>query len=192
MKTSRFTITLPAFILAAAISTNLSQAQTAGSPSPTPYSIVQQDGNSQVRERTVYELGPSGQAVLKEHRYTELATGLNFRDPTTGQWTPSKAEIAILPNGTAAATQGQHQAYFPGDIAQGVIELDTPDGLKLQSRPIGLSYDDGTNTVLFAVLTNSQGYLVVPNQVIYPNAFMVFKPICFTPIPRPGLSRTSS
>ncbi len=140
-------------------------------PSPTPYSIVQQDGNSQVRERTVYELGPSGQAVLKEHRYTELATGLNFRDPTTGQWTPSKAEIAILPNGTAAATQGQHQAYFPGDIAQGVIELDTPDGLKLQSRPIGLSYDDGTNTVLFAVLTNSLGELLGSNRVIYPNAF---------------------
>ena len=38
----------------------------------------------------------------------------------------SKEEIEILPNGTAAATQGQHQAHFPGDIYNGVIEVVTP------------------------------------------------------------------
>ena len=99
--------------------------------SPTHYSIVQKDANSQLWERTVYELDPSGRAVPKKHRYMELSTGLNFWDSTTSQWKGSKEEIDILPNGTAAATQGQHQAYFPGDIA-GMIELVTPDGLKLQ------------------------------------------------------------
>ena len=87
----------------------------------------------------------------------------------------SKEEIDILPNGTAAATNGQHQVYFPGNIYQGVIELVTPDGIHLQSRPLGLSYDDGTNTVLIAELTNSIGQLVGSNQVIYPDAFTDFK-----------------
>jgi len=138
------------FCFCLSIASPLHGATTVGSgnaptpPPPTPYSVVQQDANSQVWERTVYELGPSGEAIPTKHSYTELATGLNHL--VNGQWVASKAEIDLSPDGnSAAATNGQHQAYFPGDIAQGVIELDTPDGLKLQSRPIALSYDDGSN-----------------------------------------------
>ena len=80
-----------------------------------------------------------------------MASGLNHL--VNGQWVESKEEIDILPNGTAAATNGQHQAYFPGDIYQGQVELVTPDGQHLKSRPIGLSYFDGTNSVLIAELT---------------------------------------
>ena len=143
-------------------------------PAPTPYSIVQQDANSQVWESTVYELDPSGQAVPRKHRYTELATGLNHL--VDGQWVPSKEEIDVSPDGnSAAATNGQHQVFFPGNIYNGVIELDTPDGLKLQSQPIGLGYDDGTNSVLIAVLTNSTGAILpTGNQVVYQNAFTGF------------------
>jgi len=181
MKTSSFNITLPVFVLAVSISINLSHAQTTASPAPasninqptlpapTPYTVVARDAHSAIWERTTYELSPSGQVVPRQHRYTELATGLNYQ--ANGQWVPSKQEIDILSDGTAAATQGQHQVYFPGDIAQGVITLNTPDGLKLQSRPIALGYDDGSNTVLIAVLTNSVGSLIGSNQVIYPNAF---------------------
>jgi hypothetical protein len=183
MKTSSLIITLPAFILAAASSTNFSHAQTAASgapatnisqpalPAPTPYTVVSRDANSAVWEQTTYELSPSGQVVPRQHRYTELASGLNYQ--ANGQWVPSKEEIDILPDGTAAATNGQHQVYFPGDIAEGVITLNAPDGLTLESRPIALSYDDQAtgNTVLIAILTNSVGYLMASNQVIYPNAF---------------------
>ena len=109
----------------------------------------------------------------RKHHYNELATGLNYKN-AQGQWVESKEEIDVLPQGGAAATQGQHQVYFPGNIYQGQIEMVTPDGLKLYSRPVGLSYDDGTNTVMIAVLTNSTGVLVSSNQVIYPNAFTSF------------------
>ena len=150
--------------------TVLSQAQqTINLPAPTPYSVVQRDANSQVWERTVYEVGPSGQAVPRVRSYTELATGLNFMQ--NGQYVPSQEEIDLLPQGGAAATKGQHQVYFPNDIYEGVIELVTPDGKQLQSRPLGISYDDGNGTVMIAALTNSVGMLVAPNQVIYPNAF---------------------
>jgi hypothetical protein len=143
-------------------------------PVPTAYSVVENGPNHRVWERIVYEPGPNGTVVGRKHRYTELASGLNFRDPTTGRWTPSKEQIDLLPPGgafAAAATHGQHQAWFPLDIAQGVIQLATPDGKQLQSRPIALAYDDGNQTVLFAILTNSIGELVGFNQVIYPDAF---------------------
>jgi hypothetical protein len=138
-------------------------------PQPTPYQVINQGANNRVWERTVYEPGPGGKAIPKKHRYTELATGLNYLQ--NGQWAASKEEIDALPQGGAAATRGEHQVYFPGDIYQGVIEVVTPDGEQLQSRPMGLSYFDGTNSVLIAELTNSVGQLVSSNQIIYPNAF---------------------
>ena len=52
------------------------------------------------------------------------------------------------------------------------IELVTSSSVHLKSQPAALSYDDGNNTVLIAVLTNSIGQLVGSNQVIYTNAFV--------------------
>ena len=176
MKTSCFIFALLASTLAEV------QAQVIGTsattvatqpvlPAPTAYGVVTNDANSRVWERTVYEQGPNGTVVPRKHQYTELASGLNYRDPQTGQWLPSKEEIDILPNGGAAATRGAHQVYFPGDIAQGVIRLVTPDGLQLQSRPVGLFFEDDDNSALIAILTNSVGGLVGSNEVVYPDAF---------------------
>ena len=177
---------ISAILVALWVSTCWTNAQTASSsrsassvnpgqtaPSDTPYAVTEQGANHRVWQRTTYETTPDGRQVPHIHKYTELATGLHYWK--NGQWVGSKEEIDILPNGAAAATQGQHQAYFPGDIYQGVVELVTPDGIHLQSRPSGLSYDDGTKTVLIAELKDSVGQLVGPNQVIYPDAFTDFK-----------------
>jgi hypothetical protein len=136
---------------------------------PTQPSVVSRDANSRVWRWTEYEQGPGGQSISQAHSYTELATGLCYRQ--NGQWMDSLEQINILPDGSAAATNGQHQAYFPADIFNGFITLVTPNGLKLQSQPIALSYNDGTNTVIIGVLTNSIGELISSNQIIYPNAF---------------------
>jgi len=179
MKTSWLTIVLLVF----AASRIQGQVSQSGPPAiagqgtvPVPdtsYAVVSKGANQQVWQRTTYEMKPDGKQIPHIHQYTELATGLHYWN--NGQWVDSKEEINILPNSTAAAIHGQHQAYFSGNIYQGVIELVTPDGKHLQSRPLGLSYDDGTNTVLIAELTNSVGYLVGSNQVIYPDAFTDFK-----------------
>ena len=134
-----------------------------------PYAIVQNDANSRVWERTTNERGPSGQTVPQKHNYIELATGLNHL--VGGKWVESKEEIDILADGTAQAVQGQHQAYFPGDIYEGPVELVTPDGRHMKSKPVGIIFDDGINTVLIAELTNSVGQVLGSNQVIYTNAF---------------------
>jgi hypothetical protein len=163
--------TVSAIFVALCVSTYWTNAQTISQPAltNTAYAVVSKGANQQVWQNTTYETLPSGQKVPHIHQYTELATGLHYWN--NGQWLDSKEEINILPNGTAAATNGQHQVYFTGNIYQGVITLVTPDGKQLQSRPLGLSFDDGTNTVLIAELTNSVGYLVGSNQVIYPDAF---------------------
>jgi hypothetical protein len=146
------------------------QAQPATTvPPSTPYSITGRSANSREWENTAYELLPSGQIIPHVHQYRELATGLCYQ--RNGQWLDSQEQISAQPDGTAAATNGQHQVYFPGDIYSGAIQLITPDGLQLQSRPVGLSYDDGTNMVLIAELTNSLGQLIGSNQAIYTNAF---------------------
>jgi hypothetical protein len=159
---------------------NVSVAQSAANqqtqiavPSPTPYGISVQDANSRVWQRTDYQISPSGEVITNSHGYTEICSGLNHL--VNGKWVESSEQIDILPNGTAVATNGQHQAYFPGDIYQGQIELVTPDGQHLKSRPMGLSYFDGTKSVLIAELTNSIGVVVGNNQVIFPNAFTDFK-----------------
>ncbi len=140
-------------------------------PPPTDYRVVQADGNSRMWQREVYEAGPNGEVVTNLQTYTELATGLNFLD-TNAQFQASQEEIDMQPDGTASATHGQHQAYFPSDILNGEIELVTPDGKHLKSQPSALAYDDGSNTVLIAVLTNSVGQVINNNQVIYTNAFV--------------------
>ena len=179
MKTSWLTIVL----LVYAVSSIQGQDSQSGPPAnagqgtvpaqDTPYAVVSKGANEQVWQKTTYETLPSGETVAQIHQYTELATGLHYW--SNGQWLDSKEEIDILPNGTAAATNGQHQVYFPGNIYQGEIQLVTPDGKQLQTQPIGLSYDDGSNSVLIAVATNSIGQLVGPNQVLYPDAFTGFK-----------------
>ena len=124
--------------------TTVTSAQGAGAlpalPASTAFSAVSRDAVSTVWERTVYERGTNGTIVPRKSRYTELGSGLNYRDPNSGQWTPSREAIDLLPPGgafAASATRGQHRASFPLDIAQGVIQLSTPDGKQLTSRPIG-------------------------------------------------------
>ena len=153
------------------------QTTTAGNqaqpPKPAPYSIVQRDANSRVWERYIFEKAPDGTLLAKPHRIIELATGMNYLKQ--GQWVSSQEQINVLAQGGAEAVQGQHQAYFPGDIYKGVVQLVTPDGKRLKGSPVGISYDDGQNTVLIAQLTNSVGILVSPNQVVYPDAFTGIK-----------------
>ena len=135
----------------------------------TPWQIVTRDANSRVWQRNTYTAGTNGSTITRVHKVTELATGLHHQQ--NGQWCDSQENIQSLAGGGAAATNGQHQVYFPADLAQGEIQVVTPEGKQLLSRPVCISYDDGTNTVVLGILTNSVGELTGSNQVIYPSAF---------------------
>ena len=129
------------------------------------YNVVECGRNYRVLQSTA-----SAGGAERVHRCVEVANGMNYTN-ASGQWLAAQEQIAILPQGGAAATQGQHQVYFPADIASGVLEVVTPDGRHLRSRPLGVSYDDGNNVVWIAQLQHSIGWLTQSNQVTYPDAF---------------------
>jgi hypothetical protein len=139
----------------------------------TPYAIVQRDGNENVWERTTYEQGPDGQIVPSVHRYTETATGLNYKDPNTGEWEAS-SEVIEQTAGGAVAQHGQHKVIFAGDLATfGAIDMKMPDGQELRSHLLGIGYFDKATgqSVMIAQVTNCIGQLISSNQVWYDGAF---------------------
>src|SRR2546429_3673398 len=110
--------------------------------------------------------------------FTELATGLNYLNPATGQYEESKEQFQIAKDGSAIATNGQHRVILGADInSGGSVDLLTPDGERLRSNPMGLSFFDTASrkNVLIAEVTNCIGELVAPNVVLYPNAFDTLK-----------------
>ena len=145
-------------------------------PSDTAYSVVERGANHRVWQKISYELGPNGQPVPRIHRYTELATGMNYKD-ANGQWQESKELIESYPGG-AIAQQGQYQVIFANDLnSYGAIDMQTPDGKRLRSNILGLMYVDTStgDTVMFAHLQDSTGQMISPNQVLYINAFSEIK-----------------
>jgi hypothetical protein len=139
-------------------------------PQNTNWAIKERGAHHNVWERTEYEQTRFGTFVAHVHEYTELGSGINYWDSVANDWKESK-EVIQPYSGGAVAAEGQHKVYFPFDIASGVIEMVTPEGKHLKSRPIGLSYSDETNTALIATLKSSVGQLLGSNQVIYSDAF---------------------
>lgn len=156
--------------LALSVGAPASRAQQTPS-SPTPYTLTSRGLSVQTWQRTLYEQSPSGQMIPHLQKYEEIAAGLNFISPTTGELTPSSEEIVILSNGTAAATNGETTVLFPADIFEGAIQLQN-GGLVLREQPQCVMYSDGTNYVVIGTLTNSIGTLISSNQVLYPGAIV--------------------
>jgi hypothetical protein len=147
---------------------------TLATPSPgqaPDYSVTERGPHHRVLASVTWTTNAAGRVLARTNSYTELATGLHYL--LDGHWTETREEIALLPGGFgAAATNGLHQLYLPADIYQGVIETVAPDGQRLRSRPLAITYFDGTNSVLVATLTNSIGQLLPSgNWAIYTNAF---------------------
>lgn len=135
--------------------------------------ILERGPHHRVVQNVSLHTNAVGQVALRTNTYTELATGLHYFE--AGEWKESREEIELLPGEGAVAAKGPHKVIFPPDIYDGLIEVFTPDGKHLKSRPLGIGYYDGTNSVLIAELTNSVGLLLpTGNQVIYTNCFTDF------------------
>ena len=150
------------------------QTATAGQtpPAANPYQVVERGANYRVWQRTTYETGPNGIAVPKVHKYTELATGMCFKD-ATGAWADSREQIEPYAAG-AIANAGQHRVIFSNNLnSEGAIDQQAPDSKRLRSNILGLAYYDSASgqSVLIAQVQDSQGELISANQVLYPDAF---------------------
>ena len=146
-------------------------AQTSSKVDPTPYTVQERALNHRIMSRVIQTTDAEGKTITKTNSYTELATGLHYLQD--GKLLESKAEITLLPQGGASATQGQHKAYFPANLNGGVIDLVMPDGRELKSQVRGLGYYDkatGKNVIL-AEVRDTEGTLYPPNVIVYENAF---------------------
>ena len=164
---------LPALALSLAAASALSQLNQTSTPASTPYEVVSRGPDQNTWQRTVYEMGPDGQAIPHLHSYQEIGTGLNYS--SNGVWTPSSDQITVTAT-AAAATNGQHQVVFLGNLnSEGAVRLTTPDGKQLSSTILGLGYYDTASgdSVVFAETTNAAG-AVLPsgNEAIYTNGFI--------------------
>src|SRR6266498_2163044 len=116
-----------------------------------------------------------GQTIT--NAYIELATGQNFLDPATGQYTESQSTFELTPNGYALARRGQFQASLAPNInSGGSVDL-LADGKRFLSNPMGLSFYDlstGTN-VLVAEVKDCIGQFIPPNVILYDDAFTDIK-----------------
>jgi hypothetical protein len=144
--------------------------QAATIPQPTPYSVISRSSSQRIWQRTVYELSPNGQAVPHTEQYTEISDGACFLK--NGQWYDSQPEIVIMPDGSACGTNSPCQVLFPPDLGDAPIQLISQEGLQIQITPSALCYDDGSNTIILATLTNTvAGGLLGTQEVIYSHAF---------------------
>src|SRR5438552_15060642 len=82
-----------------------------------------------------------GQTVTNS--YTELATGLSFF--SGGKYLETREQFQVTPDGHAIATNGPHNLILASDInSGGSVDFLTPDGKRLISNPMGLSFRDAT------------------------------------------------
>lgn len=113
----------------------------------------------------------NGVASFRTNTYTELATGMNYQD--SGEWKKTRELIEPFAEG-AIARLGPHKVIFAANLnSPVVIDFETPDGKRLRSRVLGLSYFDASTgkAVLIAETQDSVGQIVGSNQVIFTNAF---------------------
>lgn len=141
------------------------------------YAIIERGPHHRVWATVTTTTNSQGQLISATNKaYIELATGLHHQN-AKGQWVESKENIEAYPGG-AIARQGPHQVIFANNLNTAVaIDMQTPDGKRLQSHILGLSYFDTAtgNSVLFAEIQDSIGQIVGTNQVVYTNAFTQFK-----------------
>jgi hypothetical protein len=77
VKTNYLVAVLSAFGFLGLHAQTSAPAQT-GVPAPTAYQVVDRGANYKVWQRTVYEQGPKGQILARNHSYTELTSGMSY------------------------------------------------------------------------------------------------------------------
>src|SRR6267142_4321584 len=136
-----------------------------------PLQITERGPHHRVWSRVTQETNQLGRVTSRTNSYTELATGMYYWQD--GQWKETLEKIEAFPDG-AVAQNGSHKVIFAINInSAGAIDMALPDGKRLRSHVLGLSYFDAATgkSVLIAELKDSSGSILQPNQVIYSDAF---------------------
>ena len=75
-------------------------------PSPASVPVIVESG---LHQRVWQTMTVDEEGQTNASSFTEVATGLNFLDPATGQYLPSQELFEIAADGSALAAHGQHR-----------------------------------------------------------------------------------
>ncbi|HEY0549119.1 MAG TPA: lamin tail domain-containing protein, partial [Verrucomicrobiae bacterium] len=148
-------------------------AAAAVGDNPPERTVVARDAHRRIWQRDNLITTADGKLVNQPKRVVEIATGLHYRGET-GEWKESRDEIEIVADG-AAATKGPHKVHLSGNIKSfGAVTITTPDNQTLRSHPLCLAFTDPITgkSAIIAELRDSDGILLPPHQVLYPDAFV--------------------
>ena len=159
---------------AQSVQAKLIEASTAPIVTSTDYKIVEVGNNHRKWSKAVINT-VGGHVTYTTNSYIELVPGQYYvRNGATGlEWAESKEEIQACAGG-AVAQQGALKMAFANNLASvGSIDVQLPDGMRVRSHPLCLSYYDTVSqqSVIIATIQDCQGQIIAPNQVIYENAF---------------------
>jgi len=134
------------------------------------YSVAQRGNHHRIWQSTTSNTNALGKVFVVTNSYTELETGMHMRT-ANGQWVECDPEIRIQPDGGATADNVQHPLYLPGSLYNDAIECRISDKKVLTSRPLGMVYFDGENSLLIAELRDGPIGQLLPSgtQVLYTN-----------------------
>ena len=126
--------------------------------------------------RESWETNSLREVVARTNSFVELATGLHYPDPASGEWLESNPAFEITEDGYAVARHCQHQVIVAPNLNPEdgvVIDLQTPDGKRMRSGIIGLTLFDPESgqRLQIASLRDVVGTLVASNEIVWLDAF---------------------
>ncbi len=139
-----------------------------------PLNLVERDWHESRWEFTSPGVDGAGQPVVLTHAFTELATGLNRWDASTGAFVPASAAFG-LEAGQAVVRGAQYglRVRANADDIDGVVDVTLPDGQRLLLQTVGIALTDPDNgrSIFLGEVRESIGILADDHTVIYPSAF---------------------
>ncbi len=121
--------------------------------------------NKIVKETVVAVPAEGGGERLVTNRWTRLAAGMHYRDPS-GVLRETKDEIELA-GGAAHATQGPLKLIWEANANQpSALRLETPDQIALNASVLGIGYFDRATgkSVPLAEVRDAQGSRISSNQ----------------------------
>lgn len=138
--------------------------------------MTERGGHHRVWSKVSWQANRLGELEPRTNSYTELTTGLHFRNPVSGEWVESDPSFELTPEGYAVVRRCQHQVIIsphlnPPDGA--VVDLQTSDGIRLRSGIAGLNFFDPVSgkSLQVAAVRDTIGTLVSSNEVVWFDAF---------------------
>ncbi len=138
---------------------------------PAESTVIERGPHHKVVQTITIQSDEQGNARTTTNSYTALATGMHY--VKDGQWLESSEEFKEAPDAFVAA-KGQHQLFLKKNVnAPASVELVLPDGQRLISNPMGLSFFDPTTgkNVLLGEVKDCLGELIAPDIVLFADAF---------------------